>query len=196
MSESMFRLIESDPSAPRQSQLRHASPSRLIEWALERDPFSFQFLGGCLDVVAEQVKLVMALLLGRMEGELRGRKGEDEPAAARIDGVETQDRLEKRAVGLGVPAVDDYVRARDQRLHSLSLSRVMTWPVLAWTNVRPAGRRTQPGSQAVRLRRSRARDQLRHQPGGAGGGAGAQWRRQDHLHLGVARPAQTHRRRG
>jgi hypothetical protein len=32
------------------------------------------------------------------------------------------------------------VGARNQRLYPVSLSRVRTWPVLAWTDARAAGR--------------------------------------------------------
>ena len=140
MSEWMLRLIQSDPSAAGQSDLRHASPTGLVEWALEGHPSSFQLLGGRFDVLTQQVELVVVLLFGRMESDLSGRQREDQPAASRIHGVETEHVSEECAVGRGISAVDEYVRARDEWLHPVSLSRVMTGPVLAWTDVRAAGR--------------------------------------------------------
>ncbi len=125
MSEWMFRLVEPDPSAARQGDLGDASPTRLVEWAPDGDPFLFQLLGCRLDVVAQEVELVMIRLLGRMDRDLRGRKREDQPAAAGIDGVEAQYRLEERTVGFGIAAVDDYMRARNQRLHPVSLSSAL-----------------------------------------------------------------------
>jgi len=124
MREWMFRLVEPDPSATRQLDLGNASPPGLIEWALEGNPFSFQFRGGRLDVLTQEIELVTLLLLGGMERDLGGRKGEDQPTATRIYRVETEHVFEEAAVGLGVPAVDDHVRAGDERLHPLSLSSV------------------------------------------------------------------------
>jgi hypothetical protein len=49
----MFRLVETDPSTARQGDLGHASPTGLVEWALEWDSSSFQFLGGRFDVFTQ-----------------------------------------------------------------------------------------------------------------------------------------------
>src|SRR2546428_1281714 len=125
MGERMFWLVEPDPSAARQGDLGYASPAGVIEWALGWDPSSFELLGRRFDVLTQQVQLAMVLLLRRMDRDLRGGKREDQPAAARIHGVEAQYSLEERAVGFGIAAVDHYVCARNQRLHPASLSRAL-----------------------------------------------------------------------
>jgi hypothetical protein len=56
---------------------------------------------------------VMVLLLRRMDRDLRGRKGEDELAAARIRRGETEHVSEEGTVGIGIAAVDHHVGARD-----------------------------------------------------------------------------------
>src|SRR5438876_3701081 len=70
----MFRLVEADPSTARERELGHASPTGLVEWALEVDPFAFQFFGRRVDVLTQQIELVTLLLVGRMDRNLRGGK--------------------------------------------------------------------------------------------------------------------------
>ena len=77
----------------------------------------FQRLCRSLDVLAQQVELVIVLLLGRVKRKLRGRKREDEPTATRIHRVEPQHVSEERAVCVGIVAVDQNVHAGNQRLH-------------------------------------------------------------------------------
>ena len=117
----MFWLVEPDPSAAGQGDLGHPAPARLVEGALERHALPFQCLGGGLDVLAEQVELVMLGLVGRMDGDLRGRQREDQPTAARIHRVETEHVLEKGAIGLRVAAEDHRVCPGDERSHAISL---------------------------------------------------------------------------
>jgi hypothetical protein len=48
-----------------------------------------------------------------VECGFRGRQGEDQPAVARIDGLEAEDVAEECPVRFGVFAVEDYVSAGD-----------------------------------------------------------------------------------
>src|SRR5438093_1852867 len=145
VSEGMLRLVEPDPSAAGQSNPRDTSPTLLVEWPGDGDFSVFERLCRRLDVFAEQVELVIVLVLGRVDRKLGGGKHEDEPAAARIDRVEAEHLPEERAIRLGIVAVDQRVHARNQRLHPVSLTRLRAWPVLAWTDVTAAGR---PGLSA------------------------------------------------
>src|SRR5207253_4157341 len=133
MGEGMLWLVEADLSAARQGDLGHASPAGLVEGALERDTSSFQLLGSRVNVLTQEVQLVMDLVLGRMDRDLRGGKREDQPAAARIYRVEAKNTREERAIGFGIVAVDHYVRARNQRLHPASLSSALAQVAATWS---------------------------------------------------------------
>ena len=143
VSERMLRLVEPNPAPAWQADPRDAAPSLLAKGPGEGNTFPLQLLGRRLDVVAQEVELVIVRLLGGMQRKLTRRKREDEPAAARIDGVQSEDVAKERTVGLGIAAVDQNVRTGNQWLHSASLSRATIGPVLAWRNVRAAGRRVE-----------------------------------------------------
>src|SRR6266566_4824679 len=138
VSERMLGLIQPNASSARQGDPGDASPAFLIKWPGDWDLSPLQFLCRRLDVLAQQVELVIVLLLGRVDRQLRGRKGEDEPTAARIHGVKPEYVSKERAVRLGILAVDQNVRARNHRLHAASLAsslsrflrrRPRAWPV-------------------------------------------------------------------
>jgi hypothetical protein len=61
------------------------------------------------DVVAEQVQLGPAALLGRVDGELGRRQREDQPAAARVDRPGPQHLGQGGPGRVGVVAVEDGV---------------------------------------------------------------------------------------
>src|SRR2546425_5727768 len=109
----MLGLVQPDTSSAGQGDPGDASPAFLIEWPCDVDLSPLQFLCRRLDVLAQQVELVIVLLLGRMDRKLSGRKGEDEPTAARIHRVEAEHVSEEGAVRLGIVAVDQSVRARN-----------------------------------------------------------------------------------
>jgi hypothetical protein len=124
VSNGMFWLVETNPSATREGDFGHAPPTGIVERALERDPSSLQLQGGRFDVLTQEVELVMLLLLGWMDRDLRGGKREDEPAGARIHRAETEHFSEEGTVGLGIAAEDHHVGPGDERLHPVSLPPV------------------------------------------------------------------------
>ena len=63
---------------------------------------------------------IRAAVLRRVGGKLGRRKGEDEPAAARVDAVEAEDVAEERAHRIRLARVADRVDAGDHRAQSLS----------------------------------------------------------------------------
>src|SRR2546429_5849367 len=111
----MLGLVQPNASSAGQGDPGDASPAFLIEWPGDGDFSPLQFLCRRLDVLAQQVELVILLLLGGVDRNLRGWKCEDEPTAARIHGVKPEDIPKKRAVRLGIVAVDQNVRARNHR---------------------------------------------------------------------------------
>src|SRR5207237_5732943 len=118
----MLGLVQPNACAAGQGDPGDASPALLIEWPGDGDLSPLQFLCRRLDVLAQQVELVIALLLGRVDRKLCGRECEDEPTAARIHGVKPEYVSKERAVRLGIVAVDQNVRARNHRLHAASLA--------------------------------------------------------------------------
>src|SRR2546423_13028134 len=100
----MLGLVQANASSAGQGDPGHASPAFLIEGPGDGDLSPLQFLCRRLDVLAQQVELVILLLLRGVDRNLRGRKGEDEPTAARIHGVKSEYVSKERAVRLGVVA--------------------------------------------------------------------------------------------
>jgi hypothetical protein len=62
-----------------------------------------------------KVELMAVVPFRRVEGGFGGRQGENQPAMARIHGLEVENIPEECAIGVGVSAVHDYVSARDHR---------------------------------------------------------------------------------
>src|SRR5438045_5935619 len=78
------------PLAPTGNLERRGEPPPLFgDLTCELDAFALQICDGSVDVVAQQVKLMVSTLIGRVGRKLCGRKGEDEPTSARIDRVES-----------------------------------------------------------------------------------------------------------
>ena len=71
-----------------------------------------------VDVVAHQVELVTALTVGRVNGELGGRQGEDEPAAAGVHRWQAEHVREERTDLLGLRGEHDRMHPGD---HGTSL---------------------------------------------------------------------------
>jgi hypothetical protein len=108
----MLRLIKADLASTGKLHLRNGTPSCFLSFRAlnallgEGRHFGFQ-------VVAHEIEVLGANLIGWVYCGFSGRQGEDQPAMTRIDGFETEDIAEKCAVRLGVLTVDDYVSARD-----------------------------------------------------------------------------------
>jgi hypothetical protein len=73
----------------------------------------FEIGDGGLDVVAQQVELLVASLLGRMHADFGGRQAEDEPAVACVDVGEFECVAEECAYFFGVIGMDQSVGAGD-----------------------------------------------------------------------------------
>src|SRR5580692_3541290 len=108
----VLRLVQMDIASAGKRDRRYRTPPCFMNFGglhafrRERSDFGFQF-------VAHEVKLVGAILIGRMEGGLGGRQREDQPAVPRIDGFEAEDVAEKGAVSFGILTLDNYVSARN-----------------------------------------------------------------------------------
>src|SRR6202051_411359 len=109
----MFRLIEADLASTGKLHLCYGAPSCFLNGGAlnvllcEGGHLGFQ-------VIAHEIEFVgNTTFAGRVECGFRGRQGKDQPALARIDGLEAENVAEECAVCFGVFAVEDYVRARD-----------------------------------------------------------------------------------
>src|ERR1022692_14857 len=108
----MLRLIKADLTSTRKPHLRNGTPScflnvRALNALLcEGRHFGFQ-------VVAHEIEVLGANLIGWVYCGFSGGQGEDQPAMTRINGFETEDIAEKCAVRLGVLTVENYVSAKN-----------------------------------------------------------------------------------
>jgi hypothetical protein len=66
-----------------------------------------------LQVVAQEIQFVRAILIGGMERSFGGRQRKNEPSAAGIDGGESQYIAKKGAIGFRIFAVENDVSARN-----------------------------------------------------------------------------------
>jgi hypothetical protein len=64
-------------------------------------------------VVAHEIELMLAIALRGMTGELRGRRGKDQPSTTGIDGGKAKHVLEEGPIGFGVACVHDGMHACD-----------------------------------------------------------------------------------
>ena len=95
-------------------EINAAQQGLLICGTCGRESFFFPFGGDeRVDVSAHQVQLMVLILLGRMDGKLRGRKSENQPAAANVDMRQFQNVAKERAVCVRILAVDNRVSAVD-----------------------------------------------------------------------------------
>src|SRR5215469_1683397 len=106
----MLRLIEADPAASGKRYIRDRTPSRFFDFrtldVLLREGGYFPF-----QVVAQEIKFVCIMVLGRVESCFCRGQGKDQPAMPRIHRFETQNVAEERAVRLSVLTVNDYMSA-------------------------------------------------------------------------------------
>src|SRR5262245_46680733 len=81
----MSWLVESDLATAGQAKRRHQAEALVADLLRELDPLGAQLFDRRANVIAHQVQLVVSIAVGRMGGQLGGRKREDQPAAPRID---------------------------------------------------------------------------------------------------------------
>src|ERR1700722_7565007 len=108
----MFRLIQADVAAARQAHPGNRTPALLVDLRALHVFFG-QRRNFSLQVVAEEIQLVGAVLIGGMERGFSGRQSKNEPAAAGVDGREPQHVAKKRAIGFRILTVENDVSARN-----------------------------------------------------------------------------------
>src|SRR5580704_2953816 len=105
----MLWLIKTDFASSRKPHLRNGTPACLLYFRAvnaflrKRSHLGFQ-------IVAHKIEFVGSLL-GGVECDFCRRESEYQPAMTCIDGFESQDFAEKRAVRFGIFTVNNYVRA-------------------------------------------------------------------------------------
>jgi transcriptional regulator with XRE-family HTH domain len=135
----MHRLVQPKLAATGQSNRGDEPEAFVADRPGDVDSLRFQIGDGGVDVIAHEVELVLASFVGRMGRQLRGRQGEDQPAAAGIDGRELEHVSEERAIPLCVPSEDDCVHASDHvRTPVLYIGRGDQYSVPATTIARNA----------------------------------------------------------
>jgi hypothetical protein len=114
----MLRLVESEVGGARDVEGGHKPPSRVASRAGELDPLLLELLDRCLDVVAHQIELMVAIPLRGMGRKLRWGELEDEPPASGVNRRKAEYIAKECPAGLRIARKDDRVRADD---HSASL---------------------------------------------------------------------------
>ena len=74
----VFRLVQSDPPSAGQHELRDRSPPLLVHTAATYS-FCRQLRNLGVEIVAQQVKFVSAILFGRVNSRLSGRQCKNQP---------------------------------------------------------------------------------------------------------------------
>jgi hypothetical protein len=117
----MFRLIQADVPASREADPGERSPPFFLNGRAD-DVFPRQRVHLGFQVGAHEIELVAIVLFCWMKGCLRRRQREDQPAVPRIDGCQPQHTAKEDAVGLGILAINDDMRARNHDGDSLAPS--------------------------------------------------------------------------
>src|SRR2546425_1173152 len=82
-----------------------------------------------LNVVAHEVELLDVVLVGRMDGNFRGRQSKDQPALTYIDFGKFEDVAQESAIGIGILTIDDRMCADDHvRISSWATANSTTSP--------------------------------------------------------------------
>lgn len=106
----MLGLIDAELTAARQGQAGDRAPALFVDGGAGH-VLSFQVGDQGVDVVAHQEELVFLVLVGRVHGDFGWRQREDQPPMTGVDLRILQHVAQECAVGLGILAVDDDVRA-------------------------------------------------------------------------------------
>src|SRR5438552_506534 len=106
------RLVHAELSASRQSHFREVSPRLVVHWPASH-ALLFHVRHEAFEVIAHEVELLHVVFFRRVHGHLCRRQSEDEPSSANVDVRKFQHFAKKRAVRVGILAVDDGVRTDD-----------------------------------------------------------------------------------
>jgi hypothetical protein len=113
-------LIEADFTASRESDLGDRPPPRVLDVGA-RDTLRSQPLHLGVEITAHEVQL-RPVRLGGMDRDLGRRQAEDQPTSACISEIEAKHLAEKRAIGVGIAAVQDDV-CTEERTHTAHSER-------------------------------------------------------------------------
>src|SRR5689334_24942175 len=108
----MARFVQPELIATRQSDLSDPAPRLLVD-RRGGDALAAKLFTRGVDVVAHQIELVELLVLGRVHGELGGRGGEDQPAAADVHRRKAQYVAEKSPRLIRLLRIDQGVQAEN-----------------------------------------------------------------------------------
>ena len=75
-------LVQRQLATPRNRERRQPTPRLVANRTSELDAVLLQLLDGRFDVVAHQIELIAAVILGRIGRELGGRQSEDQPSSS------------------------------------------------------------------------------------------------------------------
>ena len=109
----MLRLVEPEFGAAGKRDGRCEAEACLGDWAPEFYAPLFEIAHRGFHIVTNQVELAMTSLLCRVDSQLGGRQGEDQPAVAGVDGGKFEDIAEKCADFFGVVGVENRVSTGD-----------------------------------------------------------------------------------
>src|SRR5262250_1138159 len=102
----MFRLIDTDLAAPGKGHRSKLSPTLFIHIG-DLHVLRFEISQRRSKVVAHEEKLVLVVLVGIMERDLKGRHGENQPAMAGINTGKSQHIAKKGPVGLSILGINN-----------------------------------------------------------------------------------------
>jgi len=85
------RFVEGELAAVWQLDRCAEPPAFVADRAAELDALALELGDRRVDVIAHEIELVMAGVVGRVDGQLGGRESEDEPAVAGVDRRELED---------------------------------------------------------------------------------------------------------
>src|SRR3954447_5563574 len=94
-------------------QRRHQAEALVRDGPREVGSFAPQVLDRRAHVIAHEIELVTSIPVGGMRGQLGGRQGEDQPAAASVHGWEAEDVSEEGPIRRRIEREHDRVNAGD-----------------------------------------------------------------------------------
>ena len=110
----MFGLVKAELGAAGKSERGDEAEAGVGDGSRELYSAAFEIGDGGVDVVAQEVELVVASLFGGVHADFGGRKRENEPAVACVDGGKFEGVAKEGADFVSVVAVNQSVGAGDQ----------------------------------------------------------------------------------
>ena len=109
------RLVKAELPRSWERKPGRPPPALLGDRGDELDALCLQLRPRAVEVLAHQVELMAASTLTRVEGQLRRRQPEDQPATASINGPKAEHLLREGTRRLGIVSKDDHVGTADHR---------------------------------------------------------------------------------